>query len=98
MATTIIEIFVSKKYRYTKSNMYNTFIKEIFKITGEEILNYVEFSINYREKYCTLTDIIINYENNSGIQACREYKLVLKPQPKIDPPLVNFFIFNKINI
>ena len=94
MSSTIIEILVPKKYKYTKSNMYYTFIKEICKITGEEILPHTEFSINYKEKCCYLSDFEIDKDDKIYFH----YKLILKTQPKIDPPLFNIFIFNKIGL
>ena len=96
MSSTIIEILVPKNYKYTKSNMYYTFTKEISKITGEEILPHTEFSINYKEKCCIFDDFVIDGENCEKIYI--PYKIILKPQPKIDPPLFNIFIFNKIDL
>ena len=93
MSSTIIEILVPNNYKYTKDNMYYTFIKEIIKVTGEEISN-IEFTIHYKEKFCELTDYIIDYENDDLIYIY--YKLILTPQPKIDPPLFNIFIFNRV--
>ena len=94
MSSTIIEILVPKNYKYTKSNMYYTFTKEICKTTGEEILPHTDFSINYKEKCCYLSDFDID-EDFGTIYF--HYKLILKSQPKIDPPLFNIFIFTKIN-
>ena len=98
MSSTIIEILVSKNYKYTKSNMYYTFTKEISKITGEEILPHTLFSINYKEKYCIFYDFeITKYDDYREIININ-YKLILKPQPKINLPLFNSFIFNKIDL
>ena len=94
MSSTIIEILVPKNYKYTKSNMYNTFIKEIIKLSGEEILPHTEFTINYKEKYCYFYDFEVDYQNDKKIYM--HYHLILKPQPKIKPPLFNIFVFTKI--
>ena len=96
MSSTIIEILVSKNYKYTKSNMYYTFTKEISKITGEEILPHTAFSINYKEKYCYFNDFEINLYDDYREVISYHYKLILKPQPKIEPPSFNIFVFTKI--
>ena len=94
MSSTIIEIFVSRKYKYTKSNMYYTFIKEIIKLSGEEILPHTEFTINYKEKDCYFNDFVVDYQNDLKINI--PYHLILTPEPKMDPPLINLFVFKKI--
>ena len=94
MIDTIIEILAPKNYKYNKTNMHDSFIKEIIKITGEEILPHTEFSIDYEFKCCYLNDFEIDYENQEKIY--HHYVLILKPQPKIDPPLFNLFVFKKI--
>ena len=95
MSSTIIEILVPKNYKYTKSNMYNTFIKEIIKLSGEEILPHTEFTINYK-KNCYFRDFEVDYQNDKKIYT--DYHLILKPQPKIKPPLLNIFILKKIDL
>ena len=90
MSLTIIKILVPENYKYTNINMYYTFTNEIYKITGKK-LTYVDFSINYIEK-CYLRDFFIN-ENFGEVNF---HKLILKKQPKIDPPLFNLFVFTKI--
>ena len=94
MSETIIEILLPNNFKYTKSNMYYTFIKEIRKIVGEEISPHTEFSIDFKEK-CYFSDFEVDYHNDEIIYF--NYKIILKPQPKIEPPLFNFFIFSKID-
>ena len=95
MSSTIIEILVPKNYKYTKSNMYYTFTKEIIKLSGEEILPHTIFKINYKEKYCYFYDFEINYKSNGVFgdgKIYRDYQLILKPKPKVKPTLFNIFI------
>ena len=91
MSSTIIKILVPENYKYTNINMYYTFTNEIYKITGKK-LTFVDFTINYIEKCCYLRDFFIN--ENFG--AVNFHKIILKKKPKIDPPLFNLFVFNKI--
>ena len=99
MSETIIEILLPNNFKYTKSNMHNTFIKEIRKIAGEEILPHTEFSINLKEKCCYFSDFEVDYHNDYHNDEIIyfNYKIILKPQPKIELPLFNIFKFNKID-
>ena len=93
---TIIEIIKPENYKFTKSKMYYIFIKEILKITGEEeLLPHHEFLIDYDEKSCSFDDFVIDYENFEKI--CIPYKIILKAE-KIQKPLFNIFVFNKISL
>ena len=94
MSAIFIEIPIPNNYKFTKRNMYNTFMKEISKIAEKEINPNLIF-LDYKEKCCVFIDCeIIEYEHYRTVESTN-YKLILKPEPKMKPPLFNIFIFNK---
>ena len=92
----IIKINKPANYKFTKKNIYKIFIKKILNITGEETIKTLSkqsFIINYRKKICYFYEF--KYFCGFIIMSFKPYKIILTHPIN---PIINIFIFNKIDL